>query len=173
MFKKIILMGAVALVAVLGIVATVSAKGGFDEFGYNDTARVFNGTGSSWCLAGGRAANCVGDYSNDKLVMKWNAAWDACNAAQGTLDENTAAACAGAWTNNEWNGMAPGGSGAVWHYKIVWIGGSCGADGNPLPDGGYCIWGSYEVLMDQGLDPSFGSGHLWFAHAIPNGYGGN
>ena len=74
-----------------------------------------------------------------------------------------------AWTDNEWNGMS-GGSGAVWHYKIVWVD-LCGADYTPLANGGYCIWGQFEVLMDQGIDPFYGPGHWWFANANPAGYG--
>jgi hypothetical protein len=158
-------------VALLGVALAstsiaAAAGGGFDQYGYNNGARVFNGTGSSWCLAGGQAADCMGDYSNDKLVMKWNAAWDACNDA-GNLDP---AACSGAWLTNEWNGKGvKNGSGSVWHYKFVWVG-PC-VDGTYFADGGYCIWGAYETLMDQGTDPSYGPGHFWFAHAIPNGFG--
>lgn len=154
-------------VLMLSIATPAFAAGGFDEFGYNDTARIFNGTGESWCVAGGQTlAWCdayLGSSANDKIIMKWNAAWDAC--VQGNEPE-----CAGAWTSNEWNGMVPGGSGAVWHYKIVWVG-PCGADGTLLSDGGYCLWGSYEVVMDQGVDSSYGPEHLWFAHANPTGYG--
>ncbi|MDO8269484.1 MAG: hypothetical protein Q7T54_02330 [Candidatus Levybacteria bacterium] len=158
-------MSSVALVAMLGIIATVSAAGGFDEFGYNDTARIFNGPadGVDKVLDG----NVWGDptYANDRVVMKWNAAWDACNDAGG----NNASVCTGAWTDNEWNGNVPGGSQTgVWHYKIVWVG-PCGSYGTPLPDGGYCIWNNYEMLMSHGSD----AGHLWDAHAIPNGYGGH
>lgn len=102
-------------------------------------------------------------YANDHLVMKWNAAWDSCNADRSP--EN----CAGAWTDNEWSGKVAGGSGQTWHYKIVWSA-TCDA-GEALTDGGYCVWGSYEVLMDQGRDPTFGPGDIWFAHANPAGYG--
>ncbi|MHB1863518.1 MAG: hypothetical protein ACYCVL_11160 [Gemmatimonadaceae bacterium] len=137
---------------------------GFDANGYNQCADQFNGTGSSWCVAGGQAADCMGIYSLDKLEMKWNDAWDACNQF------GTATQCAGAWLDNEWNGQFPGGSGQVWHYKIVWSA-ACTA-GIPLTDGGYCVWGAYEVLMDQGIDPTQGPGHIWFALAKPNGYGG-
>ena len=143
-----------------------TASYGFDVNGYNYCARIFNGTYGSWCVAGGQLDNCAGIYSQDKLVMKWNAAWDACNVS------NTLENCDGAWTDNEWNGKIPGGSGAVWHYKIKWFG-PC-TDGEYFADGGYCIWEQYEVLMDQGTDPSIllGPGrHQWFAHAIPNGYG--
>lgn len=140
---------------------------GFDVNGYNDCARIFNGTYSSWCVAGGQVPTCVAaPYTYDKVVMKWNAAWDACN-----VSPTDPAACAGAWTDNEVNGKIPGGSGEVWHYKIQWIGGYCGPDYTPLPDGGYCIWGSDEVLMDQGIDPSLEDGHFWNALAKPNGYG--
>ncbi len=140
--------------------------GGFDQYGYNVTARIFNGTGSSWCLAKGGTANCLGIYSPDQLVMKWNAEWDRGN------DENWSDPNGyhGAWTDNEWNGKCAGCSGEVWHYKTVWVG-ACGADGAPLPDGGYCIWGQFEVVMDQGTDPNAGPGHIWLAHATPNGYG--
>lgn len=146
-------------------------QNGFNEFGYNYCARIFNGTGSSWAAAyadkKGVDVPDMGVYGPDKLIMKWNAAWDACN-----LDP-TETNCTGAWTDNEWNGMVKGGSGSVWHYKIKWIGGDCGADYTPLTDGGYCVWGSYETTMDQGKDPNLdsGPGHLWFAHAKPNGYG--
>lgn len=150
----------VAALSTLALTGTAFAAGGFDQYGYNDTARIFNGTGSSWCLAGGQAANCMGTYSNDKLLMKWNAEWDRGN------DENWSNPPYAAWTDNEWNGKKDG-SGSVWHYKIKWVG-PCGADGTPLPDGGYCIWGQFEVLMDQGTDAGT---HYWFAKATPNGYG--
>ena len=123
---------------------------GFNEFGYNYCARIFNGTGSSWSLAQGLPYDYLGINSPDKLVMKWNAAWDACN------NLGTPEACAGAWTDNEWNGKIAGGSGQVWHYKIQWSA-VCAASTDPSTDpidGGYCVWGSYEVLMDQGIDLS-------------------
>lgn len=138
---------------------------GFDQYGYNRTARVFNGTGTSWCEAKGLASDCMGIYSPDKLVMKWNAEWDRGNA-EGWQDTNGY----NAWEDNQWNGKVPGGSGANWHYKIVWVG-PCGKDGTELPNGGYCIWGQFEVLTDHGQDPNIGPGHLWFAHASPAGYG--
>jgi len=249
----------------------VEAKG-FDEFGYNDTARIFNGTGESWSLAKGLPADYLGIYAPDKLIMKWNAEWDRGNA------ENWLNPPYAAWENNEWNGKVPGGSGAVWHYKIVWVGpetrtvagqwnmdlyvngdstlyveatniaqsgsslsgsftynggsewaissgsvlgdsvsfdvyyvsnpsmtasftGTIASNGSitgtwhdvaglsrtgtwSAPagtaqsvngpywvDGGYRIWGQFETIMDQGTDPNIGPGHLWFAHAKPNGYG--
>jgi hypothetical protein len=149
---------------VISSTVVFAAGGGFDEFGYNRQARIFNGTGESWSLAKGLPADYLGDYAKDKLVMKWNAEWDRGN------DEGWANPPYAAWENNEWNGKVKGGSGAVWHYKIVWVG-PCGADGTPLANGGYCIWGVFETIMDQGIDPNYGPGHLWFAHANPTGYG--
>jgi len=161
--KKIIafLVGSASLLVVS---VAFAAGGGFDQFGYNRTARIFNGTGSSWCLDRGADQNCMGIYSPDKLIMKWNAEWDRGN------DEDWANPPYRAWEDNEWNGNTKDGSGAVWHYKIVWVG-PCGADYTPLANGGYCIWGQFETLMDQGKDPNIGPGHMWFAHANPTGYG--
>lgn len=143
--------------------------GGFDQFGYNRTARIFNGTGSSWCQGkiGWSAAVCdayMGAYAQDKLVMKWNAEWDRGNAT-GWSDPDGY----GAYEDNEWNGKCGGCSGEVWHYKTVWSA-SCKATNTP-PEGGYCIWGQFAVVMDQGTIP--GEGHVWLTKAVPNGYGVN
>lgn len=129
-----------------------------------DNTILFNGTGASWSLAKGLPANYLGVYANDQLVMKWNSEWERGNA------EGWANGPYKAWTSNEWNGAFPGGSGAVWHYKIVWVG-NCVADTSLVPAGGYCIWGQFATIMDHGIDPSFGPGHLFFAHAKPTGYG--
>src|SRR3990167_5843027 len=88
---------------------------GFNEFGYNYDARIFNGS------ADGVDKNLDGKvwgdptYANDKLVMKWSKGWDDARF-------NGAAWTTAAWEDNEWNGAVPGGSGEVWHYKIIWVG---------------------------------------------------
>lgn len=141
------------------------ADTGFDEFGYNEVANLFSGRadGVDRMLDG----KVWGDptYANDILVMKWNEAWDECNAN----GYNDAEFCAGAWTTNEWNGAVAGGSGDVWHYKFIWVGSDLAASSYWVP-GGYAIWGNYEVIMDQGV--TRGVGHTWLAHGIPNGFGG-
>jgi len=166
--RKFGFVGSLLAAAVLAIATTGPALGGFDQAGYNDTARLFNGTGWSWCMDKvGDAAWCnayLGMYKNDKLIMKWNGEWDRGNA------ENWANGPYSAWLTNEWNGRFKSGSGSVWHYKYIWV----GLDGTASPywrDGGYLIWGEFEVIMDQGQDPAYGPGHWWFAHAKPNGFG--
>lgn len=153
---------AITLLTLL-IPTTVFAAGGFNEFGYNYNANIFNG------LADGIDKKLDGKvwgdptYANDKLVMKWNEKWDECNAAGGTVE----AACAGAWENNEWNGMVPSGSGERWSYKIIWVGPAL--ENSPYwAEGGYAIWNVYEVIMDHG---TIDGEHIWFAHATPAGLG--
>lgn len=136
--------------------------------GYNYKARIFVGTGQQWCDQGRPdwegCEDYLGSYLNDKITMKWNAEWDR------GVAENWANPPYAAWEDNEWNGAFPDGSGAVWHYKIKWVG-DCVTDPSLVPIGGYCIWGQFATIMDQGIDSSYGPGHIWVAHAIPTGYG--
>jgi hypothetical protein len=143
-----------------------AATKGFDEFGYNDRARIFNGTALTWCMAkpGATESQCLvdmGAWANDKLIMKWNAEWDRGNA------EDWLNPPYNAWLSNHWNGKIEDGSGEVWHYKFVWVG-DCVADPGLVPDGGYCIWGQFATLSDHGTGAD---GHVWLAHANPTGYG--
>ena len=155
--KKFLVL--ILVVTLLAIPLTNASAGGFDEFGYNDVAGVFVGPtdGVDGILDG----LVWGDptYANDHLVMKWNRAWDNCNEN----GYNNPEFCAGAWTTNEYNGMNPDGSQSVWHYKMIWV----GSDGEASPywqDGGYSIWGNYEVIQDFGFDPS---GHYRLANVHP------
>jgi len=165
---KIFLKLLLGVAAFLLVASPVLAKGGFDEFGYNYQARIFVGPadGVDRVLDG----KLWGDptYAKDHLVMKWSKAWDDArfSGAPWTSD---------AWEDNEWNGKVPGGSGEVWHYKIIWVGPELG--NSPYwREGGYPIWGQFEVIMDQGVSETNycgpnGGGHQWCAHAIPTGYG--
>jgi len=168
MRKNTTLLGIIT-VTLLATVGTVIAKGGFDEFGYNYQARVFVGKadGVDRVLDG----KVWGDptYANDHLVMKWSKAWDDArfHGADWTCD---------AWEDNEWNGAVSGGSGEVWHYKIIWVGPEL--ENSPCwREGGYPIWGEFEVIMDHGVSKiaeyceTNNGGHQFCAHAIPTGYG--
>jgi hypothetical protein len=142
--------------------AAKPTENGFNEFGYNYKARLFQGTadGVDKILDGKVWGSPI--YANDKLVMKWNAEWD-----RGNLEGWTDPEGYDAWENNEWNGAIPGGSGEVWHYKIKWVGSKL-EESSRWVEGGYPIWGQFEVIMDHG---TVDGEHIWYAHGIPNGYG--
>jgi hypothetical protein len=168
MFKwmvPILLLSGTSLVGFSSVPASAGTSGGFNQYGYNWTANTFVGTYAQWCASENIAAVSCSAYTfgsvNDLLIMKWNAAWNNCNNGLGS-----ATACAGAWVDNESNGMVPGGSGYVWHYKIVWSS-SCALTDTP-PPGGYCVWGDYATLMDQG---TYAGIHTFNALTTPNGYG--
>ncbi len=133
---------------------------GYDQYGYNYTAMMFQGP------ADGVDRNLDGTvwgdptYAKDHLVMKWSKAW---NDAR----YNGAAWTPNAWEDNEWNGKVPGGSGEVWHYKISWVGSQL--QSSPYwKAGGYPIWGQFEVIFSQGTTANQ---HFWETHANPAGYG--
>lgn len=162
--KKLIGLLTAFVTLTLSFSPTLAA--GFDEFGYNRTARNFVGTCLSWHMGKfssteAQALAYCGDWSNDKLVMKWNAEWDRGNI-EGWSDPDGY----DAWVNNEWNGRADG-SGEVWKYKIVWVGNYTNNPGL-VPDGAYGIWGQFAVLMDNGMTAE--NEHL-LSHSSPAGYG--
>jgi hypothetical protein len=143
------------------VLADKPADRGFDEFGYNYNARVFVGPadGVDRDLDG----MVWGDptYANDHLVMKWSKAWDDARFSGAPWTPE-------AWCSNEWNGMGPGGSQEVWHYKIIWVGPEL-EDSPYWREGGYPIWGQFEVILSQGVADGE---HIWETHATPSGYGG-
>ncbi len=171
MQKAAVLIAVVALLTTSWVVwaqKPTNSNKGFNEFGYNYTARNFVGTGGSWCAAKGFGSQCEHyppsqAYVNDKLVMKWNAEWDRGNS------ESWSNPPYDAWENNEWNGAVPNGSGEVWHYKIKWVGPKL-QNSDYWSKGGTPIWGQFEILMDQGTADGK---HFWYTHATPAGYGSN
>ena len=129
----------------------------FDEFGYNDVAGIFNAPADGVDRVLDEQVWGDPTYATDHLVMKWNNEWDRGNA------EGWANAPYRAWLTNEWNGQVPGGSGEVWHYGIKWVG-DCVTDPTPLPEGSYCIWGQFAVVLSHG---TFDGQHFWDAIARP------
>jgi len=133
---------------------------GFDEFGYNYSARIFVGPADG---VDRKLDGCVwGDptYANDHLKMKWSKAWDDALFHGGKWGPD-------AYEDNQWNGKVPGGSGETWHYKIIWVGSEL--EKSPYwREGGYAIWGQFEVIMSHG---TVANEHIWETHAIPTGYG--
>jgi hypothetical protein len=160
--KKLIIFLVMLLAFSLSFQVLARNDKGFDEYGYNYQARIFVGKadGVDRVLDG----KVWGDptYANDLLIMKWSKAWDDAryHGAPWTPD---------AWLTNEWNGAVPGGSGEVWHYKIIWVGPQL--ENSPYwREGGYPIWDQFEVIMDQGTWSDHT--HEIIALALPNGFGG-
>ncbi len=140
---------------------TLRAKSGFDEFGYNYNAKLFNGPADG--VDRNLDDKVWGDpvYAKDHLTMKWSPAWNDARFGQEAWNCD-------AWTDNHWNGKVPGGSGEIWHYKIVWVGPEL-QQSSCWRAGGYPIWGQFEVIFSQG---TVANQHFWETHAYPAGYGG-
>ena len=172
--KKLVLLG-IIIVSLVASAGTAMAVGN-GRSGYNYKARIFVGTGYQWCEQKFGVTDpdeCEdilgGPYGNDLLVMKWSKAWDdAVFGPDGVRNSGDELPwTCDAWEDNEWNGMFPGGSGETWHYKIVWVGPEL-EDSPCWKEGGYPIWGQFEVILSHG---TAGGEHIWDAHAIPTGYG--
>ncbi len=136
---------------------------GFDDWGYNYQAHLFNGT---YCDAYRDAAWCQ-DYKDDALQMKWNDAWLSnkdCDG-DGLLDRHyghDSYIGSGAWLTNHMSGEYEDDSGNTcrWNYfvKIVaapadaqvvdgyWV----GADGTTI---GPVIWGAFAIIQEVSNDP--------------------
>jgi hypothetical protein len=132
----------------IGLVGSASAEDCADNT--IEAANIYVGTAD--CVDDVADGAVYGDptYANDLLVMKYTDDWP---------NE-------GSWINNNWNGMGPEGSGETWHYKIDQSN-QCAGGGTP-DDGGYCIWGGYEMTQSHG---TAGGEHIWDVNATGNGYG--
>ena len=158
--KKLFLGLLISLIMVISVGLVMAAGNGWTGYKKNN---IFVGTGYQWCEQkyGWDATQCedfLGVYANDKITMKWNQAWEDGDESGWTCD---------AWTDNEWNGMFPGGSGETWHYKIVWVGPELESS-SCWKEGGYPVWSEFEIILSHG---TAGGEHIWDAHAIPTGYG--
>lgn len=145
---------------------------GYDQFGYNYQAHLFNGTyDSSDRLLDGLYFGDPGsvDYADDSLIMKWSDPWLAnvdCNS-DGKLDrglvDGTASGTSMGWLTNQINGDYTDVNGTH-HYtlfdKIVWVG----------PGGS--LWGEYEIIQEVLNDPAAGLHGLQFKIGAP-GFGLN
>ncbi len=144
---------------------------GYDAYGYNYQAHMFNGTyDSSDRVLDGTYWGSTGDYVDDSLIMKWSDTWLAnvdCNG-DGRLDRGLVDGVVGGtslgWLTNHLAGDYFDAEGVEQHYtwfeKIVWVG-----PGGPL-------WGEYEVIQQVGNDAAFGLHGLQFKVGAP-GFGLN
>lgn len=159
----------ITLIVVLSITSVASAKGGFDEWGYNYGAHMFNGT---YCDAYKNAPWCQA-YAEDNLLMKWNDAWLSSEDlnGDGSLDRHFGLPSyigSGAWLTNHQTGVYLGDDGAqhTWTYfvKIVAMP-SAGFDCTQL--GGYSIWGEFCVVQEIYNDAYAGSHGVLFKPVAP------
>jgi hypothetical protein len=128
---------------------------GYDQFGYNYQADMFNGTyDSSDRVLDGKYWGTEADYVDDKLMMKWSDPWlanvdcDNNGKLDRGLEDGVLTGTSVGWLTNHVEGDYFDGSGAVQHYtsftKIVWTG-----PGSPL-------WGQYTIIEDVYSDPAAG-----------------
>ncbi|MCC6267513.1 MAG: hypothetical protein IT300_08090 [Dehalococcoidia bacterium] len=149
---------------------------GYDQFGYNYQAHMFNGTyDSSDRVLDGTYWGNTGDFVDDALSMKWSDSWLAnvdCNG-DGKLDRGLVNGVAGGislgWLTNHINGDYDSGpldadTSQDAHFtlfdKIVWVG----------PGGD--LWGQYTIMQEVLNDPAGGVHGLQFKTPTP-GFGQN
>ena len=154
---------------------------GYDQWGYNYQARIFNG---KYCDAYRNAAWCQ-EWANDDLEMKWNDAWLSnkdCDGG-GLLDRHYGFASyigSGAWLTNHQKGtyIDTKNKKQRWTYfvKIVaapadatksggtWF----AADGSEIgPD----IWGEFAVIQEIYNDTGTGDHGILYLSPYSAGFG--
>lgn len=151
---------------------------GFDQFGYNYQAHMFNG----------RYCDCDrvigGDYCNDDLIMKWNDAWlsnEDCDG-DGLLDRHYGYSSyigSGAWCTNHQKGVYEvNGTTCKWTYfvKIVAV----PADATKLEGIWYSasgveigpdIWGQFAIIEEVENDKCAGLHGLQYHSPDHSGLG--
>ncbi len=141
---------------------------GYDQFGYNYQAHLFNGTYDSVDrVLDGKYWGSTGDYVDDTLIMKWSDDWlsnQDCDG-DGRLDRGTSGVSLGWETNHVIGDYDSDGDGIddahyTYFVKIVWVG-----PGGPL-------WGQYELIQEVYNDP-LGGYHGLFYKVNPPGFGLN
>jgi hypothetical protein len=129
---------------------------GYDEFGYNYQAHMFNGRYCDYDRVVG------GAYCDVNLIMKWNDPWISnkdCDG-DGKLDRHHGFASyigSGAWCTNHQSGTYVGDDGKehkwTWFVKIV---AKPTADYDCATYGGIEIWGSFCEIQSVFNDPYAG-----------------
>jgi hypothetical protein len=126
---------------------------GYDQYGYNYQAHMFNGLYDNFSRPPVPATS--GDIN---LIMKWSDDWLANRdcTGDGRLDRGTSGISMG-WLTNHVEGDCVTESGdsihATYFVKIVWVGPAT----SPDPWAGRRIWDQYAIIEEVGVDPSNGA----------------
>lgn len=156
---------------------------GFDEWGYNYQAHMFNG---GYCDAYRNAAWCQ-PYKDDELIMKWNDSWlsnQDCDS-DGKLDRHYGYPSyigSGAWLTNHQKGTYIDGKGKKqrWEYfvKIVAAPADATKSGSPgtwyAADGteiGPVIWGEFIIIQEVYNDTGTGDHGIYYLSPYSAGFG--
>ena len=154
---------------------------GYDEWGYNYQGRMFNGY---YCDAYRDAAWCQ-DYKEDRLTMKWNAAWLSNMDCDGDslLDRHYGFDTyigSGAWLTNHQSGtyINADGEECPWVYfvKIVAAPADAYAEGGVwfTAEGkeiGAVIWGQFAVIQEISNDACAGEHGIQYVSPVGPGLG--
>jgi len=142
---------------------------GYDEWGYNYQAHIFNG---KYCDAYRDASWCQG-WADDDLEMKWNDAWLSNKDCDGDnlLDRHygfDSYVGSGAWLTNHQKGIYLDANGKKqrWSYfvKIVAI----PADGTEI---GPVIWGEFAIIQEVYNDTGTGEHGILYLSPYGAGFG--
>lgn len=154
-------------------------KPGYDRWGYNYQAHLFNGY---YCDAYHDASWCQ-PYADIKVIMKWNDAWLSNKDCDGDklLDRHYGYASyigSGAWeTNHQWGSYTlDDGTTCNWDYFVKIV--AAPADG-VLKDNfwytaegveiGQAIWGEFAIIQEVYNDPC--NGHHGLSYLSPDNAG--
>jgi hypothetical protein len=154
---------------------------GYDEWGYNYQAHMFNGM---YCDAYRDAAWCQ-PWKDVNLMMKWNDAWLSnkdCDG-DGLLDRHygfDSYIGSGAWeTNHMWGTYEYNGEICEWDYFVKIV----AAPADATSTGGYwyaadgteigpVIWGAFAIIQQVENDPCADIEGLQYSSPDHSGFGG-
>ncbi|MDD5542717.1 MAG: hypothetical protein PHX83_06045 [Acidobacteriia bacterium] len=151
---------------------------GYDQWGYNYQAHMFNGYYDNFSRPN------IPVTDGDTLEMKWNDAWLSnrdCDG-DGKLDRHFGYASykgSGAWlTNHQWGEYEASGQTYKWDYFVKIVAAPMDAvsrSGNwYTSDGmliGYSIWGEFAVIQEVYNDQGTGDHGLLYKSLVAPGFG--
>jgi hypothetical protein len=153
----------------ISYVTLLGFEDGYDEYGYNYQAHMFNGIYSDADRVHG------GPYGDVHLMMKWSDAWlsNQDRNGDGELDRGVgpdydSSSVEGAWITNHMRGVDDNGKKWTWFVKIVYPpGGAVDLNDDDIDDntGAPVIWTDFIVIKDV----FSGSGSINYVN--PQGFG--